>query len=589
SSNKVLKKQIIFPLVNSLIGDSLGNCNLKVTAGQNVEDTSSNFKISNTIKISTFNLDKEYAPGQVVEIKASALKENGEKSDGEYSISIDSKTYSGNVANGEFFETFEIPSEFPAGIHNINLTVNEFDSLGKRTNFGKKLAFLEIIQVPTTLEISLDKKSVMPGEYLTGKIILHDQTGKSILGKKTEIKIKGNAPSEFLTETGIPFEYKTAENTPPGKIEMFAYSEGKSSVFEFEVLVNKKISSTIVNNTLTLENTGNVFYDEILSVKIGNESVDIPLSLGVGESERYLISAPDGEYDISVEDLQKRVFLSGNAIQLSKISDGPISMNILILIFILIIIGLGAYIVFMRGHRRKTILTPKPEPKKEKTISQKAVSEPKEISEPESAELSLSITGSKQNSTVGCISVKNYDEAEKGIYTKETLGKISNLIKENKGFIYTNNNYMFFVFAPSFTKTFKNQKIAIEIAQKIKEIFKAHNKRFKQKIEFGISVNDGTIIAKTEKGVIKFMSLGTLMTESKKIANSSGGEVLVSEKFKLNLDEKIKGDPVNAGGVKAYILREIVDRNNHSTFIKGFLARQEKEKAKQNAEDKKEN
>jgi len=125
------------------------------------------------------------------------------------------------------------------------------------------------------------------------------------------------------------------------------------------------------------------------------------------------------------------------------------------------------------------------------------------------------------------------------------------------------------------------------ISQQIKNILNEHNKKFKQRIEFGISVNYGTVITKIESNKIQFMSLGTLITTSKKLASFSLGKIIVSDKLLENMEEKIKGDLVQVGSLKGYKLENLVDKNSHSTFIKGFLARQERDKLKETNSEKK--
>ncbi|GAI79882.1 unnamed protein product, partial [marine sediment metagenome] len=115
--------------------------------------------------------------------------------------------------------------------------------------------------------------------------------------------------------------------------------------------------------------------------------------------------------------------------------------------------------------------------------------------------------------SVACLKIKNLKEVQsKKSKAEETLQKIVNIAEENKAVTYENQDNLFFILAPIKTRTFKNEKTAVEIAQKIKEILTEHNNLFKQKIEFGISLNYGTIIAKQEKNSLKFMSMGTLIT-----------------------------------------------------------------------------
>ena len=79
------------------------------------------------------------------------------------------------------------------------------------------------------------------------------------------------------------------------------------------------------------------------------------------------------------------------------------------------------------------------------------------------------------------------------------------MIEAKKGFMYQNNENLFFILAPAKTKTFQNEQDGVELAEKIKKIFNEHNKIFKQKIEFGISLNYGTIITRQEPTGMKFM------------------------------------------------------------------------------------
>ena len=124
------------------------------------------------------------------------------------------------------------------------------------------------------------------------------------------------------------------------------------------------------------------------------------------------------------------------------------------------------------------------------------------------AELSLSIKGDKQNISLVCLKIKDLKEVVSGkSSSKETIQKIIYLSEEKKGAVYENGDNLFFLLAPVKTKTFRNEKIAVELAQKIEGILSGHNKIMKDKIEFGISLNYGTIIAMQEKDSLKFMNM----------------------------------------------------------------------------------
>ncbi len=584
-----IEKELVVPLVKPLVGNLTGNCNLNILEGGEKKASSDSFKISKFISVEFSKWGEFFNPGEKIKIEGSAVKENGENVEGDYWAKIGEDVFNGEVNQGSFSIIFNIPNNFSSGEHKIELNVSEKDKNGEIINFGRKLSFLNIRQVPTSVEIILNKKEFLPGESVKGKVILHDQTGKSISDAEVYVAVKNNAREivkKIITKTEREFSYATAKDESPGNFVISAYSQNLINSADAKIVENKKIDSEIINKTLILTNVGNVFYNDTLALKIGDDDVKIPVSLPVGASEIYSLSAPDGEYDVVVGNLKKRVLLSGNAVQVKKVDQGISQFISFIWVFVLIFLALGIYFIFRRGHKPHIFA----KIKKVKQAERKLVKDKKTeniFDLKKKVEISLSIVGTKQNAVVGCLSLKNYEEIRSGKgNVKETFSKISDLIEKSKGIIYLVNEHIFFILAPSFTKTFKNQKSGILLSQDIQSVLNEHNKKFKQKIDFGMSLNYGTVIIKVEPVSIKFMSLGTLIASCKKLSNYSNGEILISDKFKESTDEKIKGDLIEVGNLKAYKLEKLIDKNIHSTFLEGFLARQEKEKSKESGKNK---
>ena len=195
------------------------------------------------------------------------------------------------------------------------------------------------------------------------------------------------------------------------------------------------------------------------------------------------------------------------------------------------------------------------------------------------AELSLSIRGEQQDVSVACVKIKNLKEIKSGKGSaSEAIKKIIDITEEKKGTIYENQDYLFLMFAPINTKTFKNERTALEVVERAKEILLENNKMFNQKIEFGISLNYGTIVAKIENGVFKFMSMGSFMTISKKIASLAKEEVLVSDKINdlLRL-QQVKTEKEMRDGTAVFIVKGIKKEDEQAKkFIERFMNRQNK-------------
>ena len=91
----------------------------------------------------------------------------------------------------------------------------------------------------------------------------------------------------------------------------------------------------------------------------------------------------------------------------------------------------------------------------------------------------------------------------------------------------------------------KNEVEAAKAAEKIKLVLQEHNKKFKDKIEFGIGINSGKIINKIEDKTLKFTALGNLISGAKRIADSSNEQVLVTkEAYERGINE-IKAEKKN--------------------------------------------
>jgi hypothetical protein len=193
------------------------------------------------------------------------------------------------------------------------------------------------------------------------------------------------------------------------------------------------------------------------------------------------------------------------------------------------------------------------------------------------AELSLSIReGEKQEASVICLRIKNLKDmkSQKGSVS-ETIKKTIDLAEENKAVTYESMDYLFFMFAPAKTRTFKNEKTALEIAERVESMLKEHNKMFNQKMDFGISLNYGTIVGKLENRIFKFMAMGTWITLARKIASLSKGEVLLSDKMNDLLRLNIRTEKQMKEGISVFSVKEIKRENEEAKkFIDRFLKRQ---------------
>ena len=629
SAGENYNTDIYVPLTKSEIGETKGKCEVKVYLGGDSALTNE-FKISDLILLNANFPTLEFNPGDILSIEGQATKENGEPIEGFLELSIvegNNSVLSGfeTVDNGVISINTTLPKGIKAGSLLLKLEAYEKDSDNDLTNKGFLNQNIRINQVPTSLEVVFETKNVEPGTNLKTKAVLHDQTGKKIFSSSIiTIKNKdGKTMEQKETITDEFFKFPILYNEAPGKWEVSAESSELTGKSFFTITEKEALNIKIINKTLTIANAGNIPYNKTALIKIGNNTLKIDLYLKVDESQKYIITAPDGNYNVEViagdNTASEEVLLTGKSVDVKK-APGKIGGLIkypLVWIFVILILGFIAFMAYKRGYKKTFIghesskKGGKKEGQKDELIQKgKFVPKSKLISKNKllqkgklfplakgsfinsrnKAELSLSIKGDKQNTNIIALHIKNLGEIqkEKG-NAKEAIQKIVNLAEENKAVTYESHSTLFFILAPTKTRTFKNEKMALEIANKIKDELINHNKMAKQKISFGISLNYGAIVAKQDENSFKFMSFGTLLNTSKKIASSAKEEILLSEKVNDLFGSSIKTKKSKKNKINAYSVEEIRNVEEHKKFIRNFLNRIEGKNNKEKKKDEKKN
>ncbi|MEN7982581.1 MAG: hypothetical protein ABFQ65_03985 [Nanoarchaeota archaeon] len=597
--------EVPIPLMKELLGRSTATCKIKVSKGEEFELTDE-FEISDKISITTKLKQSEFSPGEIIIIEGDAIKENQKPAQGFVEISASIINSSSDikiidtVKNGYFYVEIPLEENAKAGEYTMNINVYEKDYADEETNKGFTSEKFKILQIPTSLEIIFEEKEVEPGTNVRAKTILHDQTGEKI-GSISIITIK-NENDEILEQTEKPteeyLEYKINYNEPPKEWTIMAISNRLNAQATFNIKEKKDIEIELLNNTLKIKNIGNVIYNNTVLVKIGEENLYLNITLNLDEEQEFKLTAPKGEYQVEImangkDTLTQNVLLTGRSIDIKEASQGVVTIisHPIAWFFMIGIFGFIIFMFFKKGYQKSVFGYLKSKKKHKNNVEEhskkfnsllnfKKTKEKKLVENyTNKAELSLSIKGTKQDAGIICLNIKNFEEIDTS-KIKDSMQKIVNLSEEKKAVIYENQNNIFFLFAPAKTRTFKNETPTLKLAQNIKKILIEHNKIFKQKIEFGISINYGVIIAKLEKSVLKFMSLGTIINSAKKIASASNEEILLNEKIKNKLTTSVKTEKKEINNISVYSIKEIKKLGDNKKFLESFMQRMKEDKKK---------
>jgi len=556
------------------IGDLKGDCLIRASYAGEVAE-SQIFKISQDIDVDLEVEGFAFDPGNIFTISGSAIKGNGKPLEGFVTISLPGLgiNISGTVIAGQFGSNISIPSNSASGEYNILVNAYEKDELGEIINQGSAGESIRIEQIITDLGIALNSQTVVPGTELIYTILLFDQAGNEII---EDVKViiydsEENVFSEGLVDSGSANSILIESNYLPGywKIESSIENLNDRKAVYIEEL--ETVSFVMLNDTLTITNTGNVPYDKPIEITIGNETKVENVYLDIGESVIFELTAPDGEYEISVSDGEASqtlgiAALTGRAISIREPSQaGIFSGSLLWIWIILILIAAGVVVYLLRKRKKKSFLGTTPK------IMGEAIKESE-------AQAGIS-SGQKEETSIVALKIKSPLDSQKGSGSQtESINKALMKAKELKAKIYIDGDYRVIVLSQILTKQKENNVTAIKIAQQLEKDLNEHNTKYNKKIAFGIGVNVGDMIVESNEGKFRFTSLRNTIGLAKRIAGSANSEVLMSDAIHKKSIGKIKSEKSREGDY--WKIRRIVDRGRHSGFIENFKRRQKEDERK---------
>ena len=592
------KKQtnIALPLVPLYIGNLSGECYFSAEYGKNLKE-SQRFEISREIEVNFDIKDRTYQPGESVIAKGSAIKKNnllvGQDMLGYVEISAGNSNlkYLGVVKDGKFSVNFTIPENMNAGTYPLIATVYEKDEQGEITNTGEVRVDLKIMQQGKKIEVAINKQTISPKDILEFKVFLYDQSNQVIPGE-VMVEIKDSAGTERwkrLVQVGESVNVSLGDNPPSGYWDVIATKDELSSKRLFSVEEVELARFEIDNQTLVIKNIGNIIYQRAVQISIGDSVKILDLKLKVGEEKKFSLLAPPGEYNIKISDgtntlVQERVPLTGSVISVEDVKGklGLWTRYPIVWLFLIAVMGVFILMMFQRISKKRAVSYPISDRDYERHNSGKVKKEARVLkllpiktgTAVKEAEHVLVLKGERQSVSMIGIKIKN----TLAKISKESLEKAFGEVYDLKGAVYRAGEYFFIIFSPLLTKSFKNEMQAVKSAVSIQKALEEHNKKFNERIEFGIGVNSGEIINQIEDGKLKFTGLGKTITSIRKIAEISNGEVLIGKELHEKTISSIKTEKHAKEDV--FKIKSIVNVDVNKKFIGDFLKKLEEDEKK---------
>ncbi len=565
-------------LSKTLIGSLEGDCQLNALYGS--ETASSNdFRISDDIDVELDLFDRRVDPASQVTISGTAVKVGDVNVEGFVEVRIDSLgvSVSKPVNQGEFSFNFTIPRDAASGEHEMSVRVYEQDPSGELSNEGTVNETIEVAQVLNRLEIEVSSQNAIPGEEgFTYQINAFDQADSTI---DTEVSVYVYDPAEYIYSNRVirtQEEYPLLLNIsdPPGYWKIEASSDGIDTRKLFYLEEIRQILSTLLNDTLIVTNTGNTPYQGPIEISIGSAVEVRQLDLAIGETKRYRLTAPDGTYLIRINDgteetVLGNVALTGNAVGVDDIKGGLVNSFVSPIFWLMGILLLGliiAYVIVKRKVSKGMSLRPKIFNRDNSPVKKPVAAPGMAIAKIPSANIA-STGGSKEVASAVALKINANLNSQ---YVDYTLNNILALAKKSSAKIYVDEDYRIILFAPSLTKTKNNEMLAIRVAKRIEEMLNSHNKKYNEKINFGIAVNVGEIISEMNNGEFSFTTVKGVISKAKRISQEMRGETILSDEIRRMVINEVKTELVSEG---EWRIVSITDRSQYQGFVNKFVNR----------------
>ena len=564
------QKRISIPvrLDRFLIGNLSQTCTIVIAYGDETARSTS-FEISSETFVLASSREMEVQPGGSALIVGSATKKNGKPLEGILDASVMDLNISAStpVKGGLFNLTVPVSSRARAQTYVANLHAYDRDSEGELSNEGRTIVSFKVPQVLTTYDLALERTSISPSESMVYRILAYDQAEETIAVENTVTLIAPDG-SRLINEqvrVGDLQQWNVLWNATPGIWILEAATQGKKLTKEVNVRAVQNVSVILENDTLIVRNIGNVPFSESIEVSIGGSPREVSVQLGVGESARFKLFAPEGSHDVRVHAGNSsttfgNVFLTGKSVDVRNADS--LSWNVAPWIWwmILILIAASVAIHFYRKFGRRSFWG------RTSRESSPALT-PLHRTHPHSTTLSSSGEGKKEECTIVALHIKNLEHLESSDSpVAAAIARASAQARNARAAVYTQGAHKIMIIAPGAVGN--TRQAAVSLARDLARIFTEHNRQYAMKIVFGVGINAGQMIVETHQGKPKFTAVGTAVVSAKRLAEHAKDEVFVSDELYRSMIGKIKVEKV---GDKHWKLKDQSGISRNAEFLKRFM------------------
>ncbi|MBI2660475.1 hypothetical protein HYX07_04905 [Candidatus Woesearchaeota archaeon] len=293
------------PVTSSMLGDCTIIADLATNEGLIVEEKNSNsFKITRQLTMLPVNGKITASPGDLILVSGvinEAFGNNILKATAK--ITLDNDSHTVEAVGGKFNLTIELAKNIKSGKHTIG--ISSFDS---KNNFGEALAELDVTAIPTYIKLDMGSSQLLPGAKAGIISSLYDQADELI---NVSLDLELNSPSgskvfRKTVQSNENMEYEFSQYAEPGLYMLTSAYKNLLAKTEINISTIKEVKIKYENETVFIENIGNVAFEDELTFILESELKKYPITKNIKVEPSKILSidlskeVPLGIYNVKI-------------------------------------------------------------------------------------------------------------------------------------------------------------------------------------------------------------------------------------------------------------------------------------------------
>lgn len=341
--------------------NAIGNKPGEYSTGVLVEDSYGNkklfsnvakFKILDEVYIFVEPIQTKVLPGSTLHLSGELSTTLGESvKEGNVEIILLDEPHKVIINDGKFSYDLKLPTNIESGEQTIKFSFEEDTG-----NKGSTVRTIQVEPVPTEIKLNTFQTILKPQEVLEVAIYVYDQGNEEILDTLKVELLDTNGKSMYLgsVESEEKLSLTIPQHGVPGVWKLKANYQGLVAEKTVNIDKVKNVDIKLEDNILYITNTGNVDYNEPVSVSLNDGEFklnkEVSLKPGGVLTVNLADEAPYGQYNlkvtgVAVSDNQfDNVFIQGKDKR---------SLNVIYSALLIFVITALAYLtVFKKRHFR---------------------------------------------------------------------------------------------------------------------------------------------------------------------------------------------------------------------------------------------